>query len=531
MNLLGSLASVSGLTLFSRVLGVLRDIAIASTFRTGTVTDAFFIAFKLPNLLRRFFAEGAFTQAFVPVLNEMRTTHGDSEAKRLADETAGVLAVALLAITATGVVAAPLVIAVVVPGFAEVPGKQELASSLLRIMMPYILFMSLAALCSAILSSHSRFKIPAFTPALLNLSMIAATLLVAPRLDEPIRALAWGVFVGGALQLGVQLWATRSIRMLPRPRRPTGGTPVGRMLGLAGQGAVGVSVAQVSLAINMVFASFLAEGSVTWLYYADRLMELPAGMLGAALAVIILPALSRARARSDPRRFAEVIDWAMRLAVVLAVPAAVGLAALAVPVISTLFEHGEFAAEDTSSTASALRAYSAGVVGFIFVKVLASGFFAHQNMSTPVRIAVATLCATQAMNALFVLALGLAHTGLALSVSLAACLNAAMLAFALRSRGIAFLNPGWGRLVLKVAVASGLLALAVTALSPGHEYWSDATALSRAGLLAALVAGGAALYFLALYAMGVRPSQFALMDMGLAQAAASGGKAPADPAD
>lgn len=515
MNLLGSLASVSGLTLVSRVLGVLRDVAIASTFRTGTVTDAFFIAFKLPNLLRRFFAEGAFTQAFVPVFNEMRATRGEAGAKRFTDETAGLLLLVLLAVTAVGVVAAPLVIALVVPGFAEVPGKQELAAALLRIMMPYILFMSLAALCSSILSSHSRFRIPAFTPALLNLSMIAATLLVAPRVEEPIKALAWGVFVGGALQLGVQLWATRSIRMLPRPRRPSGEMPVRRVLGLVGQGALGVSVAQVSLAINMVFASFLDEGSVTWLYYADRLMELPAGMLGAALAVIILPSLSRAGARADARAFTEVIDWAMRIAVVLAVPAAVGLAALAAPVISTLFEHGEFRSGDTAKTAAALRAYSVGVVGFILVKVLASGFFAHQNMATPVRVAVVTLCATQAMNALFVLALGLGHVGLALSVSLAACLNAALLAYAMRSRGIAFVGPGWRRLVPKVAVASAALAVAAVWLSPDPGHWSGESAAGRAALLAALVGGGMALYFLVLFALGVRVSQFSLRERGI----------------
>jgi len=512
MNLLGSLASVSGLTLLSRALGVARDIAVAATFRTGTVTDAFFIAFKLPNLLRRFFAEGAFTQAFVPIFNEIRTREGDAGAKGLVAEMSGVLLLALLAVTAAGVIAAPLVIALVAPGFAETDGKQELAATLLRIMMPYILFMSLAALCSAVLNSFSRFKVPAFTPALLNLSMIFAALAVAPRLEEPILALAWGVFAGGVLQLGVQLHALRRIGMAARPAKPRKGSPVGRVLKLVGQGSLGVSVTQVNLALNMVFASFLVEGSVTWLYYADRLMELPAGLLGAAIAVVILPSLSRRRSESDDEGFLRVSDWAGRMTLLLATPAAAGLALLSVPVVTTLFEHGAFRPEDTMQTSAALRAYCIGIVGFIFVKVLASILFAHQDMITPVKISLAILAATQLMNAVFVLALGYGHVGLALSVGIAACMNALLLALSLRRRGMRVFLPGWGAFCAKVALGCAALAAAVAFANPEPLYWSESSPLGRVAMLGGLVALGAAAYFAALLAMGVRPGQFRLVE-------------------
>ncbi len=518
MSLLNSLLSVSSLTFISRILGLFRDMVIASTFRTGIVTDAFFVAFKLPNLLRRFFAEGAFTQAFVPVFNEIRNNDGEEKAKQLTNEMAGLLAVTLLAISLVGVVAAPVIIVTIVPGFADVPNKQELTASLLRIMMPYILFMSLAALCSGILNSYSRFKIPAFTPCLLNISMIGATLFATPYMEQPIIALAWGVFVGGALQLGIQALALKRLGKLPIPRRPrTGGkSPINRVLKLVGQGSLGVSVVQISLALNMVFASFLIEGSVTWLYYADRLMELPAGLLGAAIAVIILPSLSRSL--EDGERFTDVTDWAMRITLVLAVPATVSLFALAVPIISTIFEHGEFRPEDTVQTGKALKAYCIGIVGFIFVKVLASALFALQDMVTPVKIAVAVLVATQTMNAMFVLALDMEHVGLALSIGIAACLNAMLLAISLRSKGIDFLRPGWERLVLKVAFAAALLAVTLFTFSPDHVYWSSASPFERVYLLCGLVVAGGSLYFLALALMGIRMRHFRIKEVGISQA-------------
>ena len=508
MNLLGSLASVSSLTFLSRMLGVVRDVAIAATFRTGFATDAFFVAFKLPNLLRRFFAEGAFTQAFVPVFNEMRTEKGESGAKLLADRMAGMLLAVLLIVTAAGVVAAPVLIAVLAPGFGDIPGKQELTAALLRIMMPYILFMSLAALCSGILNSYSRFRIPAFTPALLNVAMICAVLLAAPHMKEPIKALAWGVFVGGALQLGVQVWALYRMGIKTRPRRPGMDPAARRILKLVGQGSLGVSVVQISLALNMVFASFLAEGSVSWLYYADRLMELPAGMLGAAIAVIILPALSRHRSQADMEAFLSVTDWAGRVTLLLAVPAAAGLAVLSIPVVTTLFEHGEFRPEDTLKTSEALRAYCVGIVGFILVKVLASALFAHQDMMTPVKISFAILAATQLMNALFVLVLDYGHIGLALSVGIAACINALLLAYSLHRKGIAVFKPGWAVFALKVCAAAGAMSAALSFVNPEPVYWSEASVPERIYQLAGLVILGAGTYFLVLLAGGVRARQF-----------------------
>ena len=434
MNLLRALVTVSGMTLLSRILGFVRDFVIARIFGAGLATDAFFVAFKLPNLLRRMFAEGAFSQAFVPILGEYKNQRGDQETLRLIDHVASILAMTLFAITAIGVAASPLLVWISAPGFAADASKFDLTVTLTRITFPYIFFMSLVALAGGILNTMSRFALPAFTPVLLNLAFIGMALFAVPYFDPPVLALGWAVFLGGVLQLAIQIPALHRIAMLPRPSlnlRVAWQDPgVRRIVTLMGPALLGVSVSQISLLINTIFASFLKSGSVSWLYYADRLMEFPSGMLGVALGTILLPSLSKYHASDNHLEYSRLLDWGLRLTLLLAAPAALALALLAVPLIATLFHHGAFNSDDVYQTQSALVAYSIGLVGLILVKVLAPGFYARQNIRTPVRIAVVSLVATQVMNLAFI---GwLQHAGLALSIGLAACLNAGLLYRGLR---------------------------------------------------------------------------------------------------
>src|SRR5881296_3762547 len=461
MNLLKALATVSSMTLVSRILGFVRDALIARLFGAGLATDAFFVAFRIPNLLRRLFAEGAFSQAFVPVLSEYRIRRGDSETKLLVDRTATLLSLALLAATALGVAAATIVVYVTAPGFAATPAKFDLTVAMLRI--------SLVSLAGGILNTWSRFAIPALTPALLNLSFIFGALFFSPYFDPPVMVLAWAVFIGGALQLALQIPALAKIGMLPRPRIAFADTGVRRILLLMGPAVIGVSVAQISLLINTIIASHLGDGRISWLYYADRLMEFPTGLLGVALGTVLLPSLSKYHAESSDSEYSKLLDWGLRLTVILAAPAAVALALLSVPLVATLFHYGQFGEHDLWMTRQALIAYSAGLLGLILVKVLAPGFYARQNIATPVRIAVLSLIATQLMNAVFILSLkqgGLElatgigpHAGLALAIALGACLNAALLYRKLRQHGIYRPQPGWGMFALKVAGALGVMAL------------------------------------------------------------------------
>ncbi len=342
MNLLKALATVSSMTLVSRVLGFVRDVVIARLFGAGAATDAFFVAFRIPNLLRRLFAEGAFSQAFVPVLSEYRTRRGDSATRLLADRTATLLALALLVATALGVAAAPAIVYVSAPGFAAEPAKFDLTVAMLRITFPYILFISLVSFAGGILNTWSRFAIPALTPALLNLSFIFGALLFAPYFEPPVMVLAWAVFAGGVLQLALQLPALARIGMLPRPKLSFSDPGVRRVLVLMAPAALGVSVGQVSLLINTIFASFLENGSVSWLYYADRLMEFPTALLGVALGTVLLPSLSKYHSASDEGEYSKLLDWGLRLTFILAAPAAVALALLSVPLVTTLFHYGQY---------------------------------------------------------------------------------------------------------------------------------------------------------------------------------------------
>jgi len=507
MNLLRALATVSSMTLVSRVLGFARDLVIARVFGAGLVTDAFFVAFKLPNLLRRLFAEGAFSQAFVPILAEYKNRRGEGEARLLVDRVAALLAIALFVVTLAGVIAAPAIVYVTAPGFAATAGKFELTVELLRIVFPYIFFISLTALAGGVLNTYSRFSVPALTPALLNLSFIAFALWGAPYFDPPVKALAWAVFAGGVAQLAFQVPFLARIGLLPRFRldffRDEG---VRRILRLMGPAVFGVSVGQVSLVINVIFASFLVSGSVSWLYYADRLMEFPIGLLGVALGTILLPSLSRYHAEGSEQAYSGLLDWGLRLTLLLAAPAAAALALLAVPLVSTLFHYGAFGAGDVFATRNAVIAYSVGLVGLVLVKVLAPGFYARQDIRTPVRIAVITLVLTQCMNLAFVWPL--AHAGLALAIGLGACCNAALLLRGLRRRDIYRPQPGWAVFLFKLAIAIYAMGAVLWIAAGNDASWLAMGAFERAGSLAWIVALGAATYFAALWLLGFRLADF-----------------------
>ena len=508
MNLLRTLATVSSLTMVSRVLGYVRDFFIARMFGAGLATDAFFVAFRIPNLLRRMFAEGAFSQAFVPILAEVRGRESHEETRALVDSVSTILFLVLLATAALGMVLAPLVVYVSAPGFASEPGKFDLTVSMLRITFPYIVCISLVALAAGILNTWSRFAVPAVTPVLLNVSFIVGAAFFADRFDPPVLVLAWAVFAGGFLQLALQLPFLARIGMLPRWRLDWRHPGVQRVLKLMGPALFGVSVGQVSLLINTIFASFLVTGSVSWLYYADRLMEFPAGVLGVALGTILLPTLSRHHAAGAPAEYSRLLDWGLRLTLLLTLPAAAALAVLALPLIATLFHYGRFSEADAWMTREALVAYSIGLVGLILVKILAPGFYARQNVMTPVKIGLITLAATQAMNLVFVGTLK--HTGLALAIGLGACLNALLLYLSLKKQNIYVPEPGWLRFALKVFIAVLAMSAALLfAMGPAVQ-WLQAAWQWKVGMIAGLVLLGTAVYAACLYALGFRLRDFAI---------------------
>ena len=507
MNLLRALATVSSLTLVSRVLGYVRDFVIARAFGAGLATDAFFVAFRIPNLLRRLFAEGAFSQAFVPVLSYYKARNSPEETRTLLDGTATLLFLALVIAAALGMALAPVVVYVSAPGFASDPEKFALTVALLRITFPYIAFISLVALCAGIFNTWNRFSVPAITPTLLNLSFIVFALAFADRFEEPVSALAWAVFAGGALQLAFQVPFLARMRLLPRWRLDFSHPGVRRILKLMLPAAFGVSISQVSLLINTIFASFLVSGSVSWLYYADRLMEFPAGVLGVALGTILLPSLSKYHADANPQEYSRLLDWGLRLTVLLAVPAAAALAVIALPLIAALFQYGRFTEGDAWATREALMAYSVGLVGMILVKILAPGFYARQDIVTPVKVGILTLLVTQAMNLAFIGPLR--HAGLALAIGLGACLNAAFLYRILRKKGIFVPQPGWPVFVLKVGASVGFMAVVLYTTMGEARWWLSAPAHVKLPAVLGLAALGAAAYAACLLAFGFRLRDFA----------------------
>ncbi|WGL94162.1 murein biosynthesis integral membrane protein MurJ [Arsenophonus nasoniae] len=506
MNLLKSLAAISSMTMFSRILGFIRDAIIARFFGAGMATDAFFVAFRLPNLLRRIFAEGAFSQAFVPILAEYKNQQGDEATRTFIAYVSGLLTLILAIVTLAGILAAPWIIYITAPGFTDTPDKFDLTVRLLRITFPYILLISLVSLGGAILNTWNRFSVPAFAPTLLNISMIMSVLLLAPYCEPPIIALAWGVFAGGILQLLYQLPYLKKIGMLVLPRISLCNSGVWRVMKLMGPAIIGVSVSQISLIINTIFASFLQSGSVSWMYYADRLMELPTGVLGVALGTILLPSLAKSFSTGDHQQYQRLMDWGLRLCFLLALPCAIALAILAQPLTVSLFQYGNFTGYDAVMTQRALIAYCVGLMGLIIVKVLAPGFYSRQDIKTPVKIAIITLILTQLMNLAFIGPLK--HAGLALSIGLAACFNALMLYWQLRRQAIFIPLAGWGKFLVKLVAALMVMVAVLLLVLNFMPAWEQGNMLMRIMRLLLVVFAGAISYFAALFVFGFRLRDF-----------------------
>ncbi|WGM02893.1 murein biosynthesis integral membrane protein MurJ [Arsenophonus nasoniae] len=506
MNLLKSLAAISSMTMFSRILGFIRDAIIARFFGAGMATDAFFVAFRLPNLLRRIFAEGAFSQAFVPILAEYKNQQGDEATRTFIAYVSGLLTLILAIVTLAGILAAPWIIYITAPGFTDTPDKFDLTVRLLRITFPYILLISLVSLGGAILNTWNRFSVPAFAPTLLNISMIMSVLLLAPYCEPPIIALAWGVFAGGILQLLYQLPYLKKIGMLVLPRISLRNSGVWRVMKLMGPAIIGVSVSQISLIINTIFASFLQSGSVSWMYYADRLMELPTGVLGVALGTILLPSLAKSFSTGDHQEYQRLMDWGLRLCFLLALPCAIALAILAQPLTVSLFQYGNFTGYDAVMTQRALIAYCVGLMGLIIVKVLAPGFYSRQDIKTPVKIAIITLILTQLMNLAFIGPLK--HAGLALSIGLAACFNALMLYWQLRRQAIFIPLAGWWKFLVKLVAALMVMVAVLLLVLNFMPAWEQGNMLMRIMRLLLVVFAGAISYFAALFVFGFRLRDF-----------------------
>ena len=514
VSLFKSASIVSGLTLVSRITGLMRELLIASTFGASALTDAFNVAFRIPNLFRRLFAEGAFSQAFVPVLAASRQQQGDEATHQLINQVATLLIWALLLTCVLGVVGAPLLVWAMASGLQQSPQGFEVAVVMTRFMFPYIAFMSLVALAAGVLNTWKRFAVPAATPVLLNVAMIAAAWWGGPWFGTlgvpPIYALAVGVMLGGVAQLSVQLWALRRLGMLPRVglswravQEAWRGEGPKRILQLMAPALLGVSVAQISLLINTQIASQLTPGSVSWLSYADRLMEFPTALLGVALGVVLMPQLSAAKAANDTAKYSDMLDWGLRLVLLLALPCALALLVFSKALVAVLYNYGAFSAHDVQQTTVALMGYGVGLLGLVAIKVLAPGYYASQDIRTPVRIAVAVLVITQVFN--LALVPYLAHAGLALSIGLGALVNAAWLLLGLRHKGAYIASAGWGRFVLQVLAACVVLG---AWLWWAAQYWDwtalHATPWLRVGLMTGVLVVSAVLYFVSLTVLGLK---------------------------
>ena len=498
------------MTFLSRILGFARDVVLAKTFGADAATDAFFVAFKIPNFLRRLFAEGSFSQAFVPVFADYKENRDKTELKALVDQVAGTFGAILFLITLVGVIAAPILIMLFGPGFIDEPEKYDLAVEMLRITYPYLFFIALTAFSGGILNSMGHFGVPAFTPVLLNICLIGAALWLSPMMDKPVVALAWGVFAAGVVQLLFQLPFLARIGLLPRPRWAWKSDGVQRIFKLMLPAIFGSSVVQINLLFDTLIASFLVTGSISWLYYSDRLVEFPLGVFGIALATVILPKLSRDHARSSAETFSNTLDWALRLVVVIGTPAAVGLITLSGPLITALFYGGEFGQFDVEMARLSLMAYSLGLMGFILVKVLAPGFFAREDTKTPVKIGITAMIVNMVLNVLFVVPLVMidfkgTHVGLALATAGSAFLNAGLLYYALKKKGIYQLGKGWWLLLLRVVIAAAAMATVLLWFVPVLERWYEWSFGYRMGQLLMWVGAGMAVYFLCLLLLGLKP--------------------------
>ena len=516
-GLLRSSGVVSFFTMLSRVLGLARDIIFARVIGAEALADVFFVAFKIPNFFRRLFAEGAFAQAFVPVLGEYRQNGSQAALKELINRVFGTLGMALLILTLVIVVAAPFFAALFAPKwYLNDPFKFNATAEMLRITFPYLLFISMTGVAGGILNSYDRFAVPAFTPVLLNMSLIFAALIAAPWFDQPTYALAWGVFAAGAIQFCFQLPFLARIHMLPVPVVDWRHPGVKKILKLMGPAIFGVSVSQINLMLDTMLATFLPTGSVSWLYYSDRLSELPLGVFAVAIATVILPNLSRHHAASSVEAYSQTLDWALRMVLLIAIPAAAALMLLAEPILATLFLYGEvMTPRDMSMATLSLRAYSLGLVAFMLIKVLAPGFFARQDMRTPVRIGVIAMVSNMVLNLILVIPLHfywqVGHVGLALATSLSAFLNALLLFLALRSKAIYLPGRAWLRFMVTLLLA--VILMVATLIWLGDQFdafdaslWQQLGWWQRSSAVACICLGGFGVYIAILGVGGMRPS-------------------------
>ena len=505
-NLIRSSGIFAGNTFLSRILGFARDMLIGALFGVSAGTDAFYVAFKIPNFMRRLFAEGAFSQSFVPILSEYETQKTSSEIKQFINAMFGVLAGVLLVVTVLAMLLSPWLVHVFAPGFKADTHQFHLAAEMLRITFPYLFFISLTAFAAAILNTHQVFGPPAFTPVLLNISLIAFALLGAHHFHAPVMALAWGVFVAGVVQLLFQIPFLLKVKRMPRPTFSLQDPGVRRVLTLMLPALFGVSVSQINLLMDTVFASFLSVGSVSWLYYSSRLMNFPLGVFGVAIATVILPTLSKQHATQDDARYAATLDWAIRSILLISLPATLGLLILSGPLLSTLFHYGHFQLNDVLMSQASLITFAVGVPAFMLVKVLVSGFYSKQNMKTPVKIGAIAMISNILLNAML---MGpLAHAGLALATSISAVLNAGLLFYVLRRDNIYQAQPGWNVFILRLMFANFVMGGFLILVTPQLSAWLTLGWQWRAAHLGFIVIAAALLYLGSLRLMGLRLKDF-----------------------
>jgi putative peptidoglycan lipid II flippase len=505
-NLVKSSMAFSVMTFLSRILGFIRDMVAAAVFGASPGYDAFVLSFRIPNLMRRLFAEGAFSQAFVPVLSEYQTQKSPDEVKTFVNHICGNLAMILAIVTIIGMIAAPLFIYLFAPGFDPNGPRHELATAMLRLTFPYIFFISLTAMCGGLLNTYGKFAVPAFTPVLLNISMIMASCFLAPYMQQPEMALAWGVLLAGILQLAFQVPFLLKMGIMPRPNINWRDPAVRRVLILMPPAIFGAAISQITLLVDSLFASFLVSGSISWLYYADRLMEFPLGIIGVGLATVILPSLSRHYSKGAQHEFDTTLDWGVRCTIIIGIPAMLGLFVLAGPLVATLFKSGKFTDHDVLMTQQCLMAYALAVIGIMLAKIFSSAFYATRNIKTPVKISVFILGVNVLLNALLITKF--AHVGLAMATSLTSLINAALLYNKWRRMHKFKFQPGWNIFLARVFLASTLLTVFLWLLTPGVDTWIEWPRMQRVVNLVPLIAGGAAIYGLALLALGVRPRHF-----------------------
>lgn len=514
-GLLCSSGVVSFFTMLSRFLGLARDVVFARVIGAEALADVFFVAFKIPNFFRRLFAEGAFAQAFVPILGEYREKGSAAAVRELVSRVAGNLGLTLILITLLIMLASPLMAAIFAPSwYMDNPSKFAATAEMLRITFPYLLFISMTGVAGAVLNSYDRFAVPAFTPILLNVTLIAAALIGAPLFEQPAYALAWGVLVAGIVQFVFQLPFLRTIHMLPMPRVDWQHSGVKKMLALMAPAIFGVSVSQINLLLDTVLATFLPTGSVSWLYYSDRLSELPLGVFGIAIATVILPNLSRHHISQSNQAFSQTLDWALKMILVIALPAAAALILLAEPILVTLFYYGEvMTLRDMAMASLSLQAYAVGLIAFMLIKVLAPGFFARQDMRTPVRIGIIAMVLNMLFNLALVIPLHhywqVGHLGLAAATSLSAFINAILLFLTLRKKAIYQPSRGWFRFFVGLVISVAIMLLVLSQLLQifgGSEAIYHQDWLQRITSIALLCGLGFTAYVACLFVFGFRLS-------------------------